>query len=199
MGHYFQLPSQTEATMNPSDFVLKIVQDDSNTLNPRVDYENLGTMALFNKRYELGDKGHGLNASDFPGWEEMEDHLYRKCGAAVVLPVYLYDHSGITISTGAFTCPWDSGQIGFIFVTKDQARKAWDRKRISKKLLGQLIEALECEVKTYNHYLTGDVWGYEIVTASGEHVESCWGYFGEEDARAEGEAALAFEKASCQS
>ena len=36
----------------------------------------------------------------------------------VILPLYLYDHSGITMSTSVFSCPWDSGQVGWIYAEK---------------------------------------------------------------------------------
>lgn len=36
----------------------------------------------------------------------------------IILPLFLYDHSGITISTGPFSCPWDSGQVGWIYAEK---------------------------------------------------------------------------------
>ncbi len=35
-----------------------------------------------------------------------------------ILPVYLYDHSGITINTVPYSCRWDSGQIGWIYQPK---------------------------------------------------------------------------------
>ena len=37
----------------------------------------------------------------------------------VFLPLYLFDHSGITMNTSGFSCPWDSGQVGWIFCTPD--------------------------------------------------------------------------------
>lgn len=189
------MTDETNSTESP--LVLKVLQDQE-PLNPRTDWDNLGTMALFHKRYTLGDEGHGLYTSDFEGWEEMEDHLYRKCDAAVVLPVYMYDHSGITIQTRPFSCGWDSGQVGFIFMSNAKAREAWGVKRISKKLLGKITEALECEVKVYDQYLTGDVWGYVVETEDGEHVDSCWGFFGEEEARSEGESALKWHEQPAQ-
>jgi len=132
----------TETTTEPSseDFglVLKIVVQDDDPPHPRRDWEGMGTMALFHKRYELGDKDHGLSASDFDGWDAMEEHLYKKCGAAVVLPVYLYDHSGISIQTKPFSCRWDSGQIGFIYISREQVRNLYSRKRITKALLAQV-------------------------------------------------------------
>ncbi len=36
----------------------------------------------------------------------------------VILPLYLYDHGGITMSTGPFSCRWDSGQVGWIYAEK---------------------------------------------------------------------------------
>ena len=50
--------------------------------------------------------------------------LVRATDKYVILPLYLYDHSGITISTGPFSCPWDSGQVGWIKAPKDTFRNA---------------------------------------------------------------------------
>lgn len=38
----------------------------------------------------------------------------------VILPVYLYDHSYLSISTTKFSCQWDSGQVGWIYATKEK-------------------------------------------------------------------------------
>ena len=43
----------------------------------------------------------------------------------VILPLYLFDHSGISISTGSFHDPWDSGQVGFIYASKEKAKEGW--------------------------------------------------------------------------
>lgn len=45
-----------------------------------------------------------------------------------IRPLYLYDHSGITMSTGSFVgraqhADWDSGQVGFIYMDKETAMK----------------------------------------------------------------------------
>jgi len=37
----------------------------------------------------------------------------------VILPLYLYDHGGITMNTGGFSCRWDSGQVGWIYASKE--------------------------------------------------------------------------------
>ena len=50
-------------------------------------------------------------------------YLVRATDQYVILPLYLYDHSGITISTRPFSCPWDSGQVGWIYASKDTFRE----------------------------------------------------------------------------
>jgi hypothetical protein len=98
---------------------------------------------------------------------------------AVILPLYLYDHSGITMSVGAFGCSWDSGQVGWIYVTKDKLAEEWD---------GDVAKAesyLKGEVETYDQFLTGDIYGFEIweheegeSPDTGEDVDCCWGFYG---------------------
>ena len=79
-------------------------------------------------------------------WDLLDDKI-------IVLPLYLYDHSGICMSTVPFSDPWDSGQVGFIYVGKDTVREQWDRQRISSKLYDQVVDSLEAEVEEYNQYL----------------------------------------------
>lgn len=93
----------------------------------------------------------------------------------IIMPLYLYDHSGITISTGRFSCSWDSGQIGWIYITKEKIEaEGWTKEQAEKYLEG--------EVETYDDYLTGNMWGWRVV-GDGENTEdgnSCWGYYGTE-------------------
>ena len=51
----------------------------------------------------------------------------------IALPVYLYDHGGITISTSPFSCPWDSGFFGIIAVPLDKVRREYRWKNITAK------------------------------------------------------------------
>jgi hypothetical protein len=83
----------------------------------------------------------------------------------ISLPLFLYDHSGITMSTGRFSCPWDSGQVGFIYVSREKVREEYGWKVITKKREEKIVEILRDEVKTYDQYLTGDVYGYIVYEA----------------------------------
>ena len=152
--------------------------------NPR-DWDNLGIMCCFHKRYNLGDH-HTLLLAGREGWAELEQHLVEEEGALYILPLFLYDHSGITMNTTSFSCGWDSGQVGFIYATKETIE--------STGVAPENVEAgLIDEVKTYDQYLTGDVWGYEVYLVETcnkghEHEEiihSCWGFYDESDAENE--------------
>lgn len=153
--------------------------------SPR-DWDNLGTMACFHRRYSLGDSHLSFSSSEFGSWAEMEHYIWRELDAAVVLPIYMYDHGGITISTSPFSCPWDSGQIGFIYVTKDKLREVNRVKRVGKAIIEKATAALENEVKIYDQYITGDVYGFKIVSVhtcdkNHKHEEledSCFGFYG---------------------
>ncbi len=158
-------------------FTIKIYQD-CDPESPR-EWDNLGTMVCFHKRYTLGDEKHGINKDDFESWSDLEGYLQKERNAAIMLPLFLYDHSGITMNTRGFSCPWDSGRVGVIFVDRDTLRKEYGVKRISKSVIERATNVLEGEVKTYDQYLTGQVYGFRIEDADGEDVDSCWGYYDE--------------------
>jgi len=137
--------------------------------NPR-DWDNLGTMACWHGRYALGDEQPKISPDEY--LEDLPE-------GTVILPLYLYDHSGITMSTSPFSCPWDSGQVGFIYVTPDEHVGI-----TADEAKGSLIH----EVKTYDTYLRGEIYYYEVergvVCSHGdthwEHVDSCGGFFGDD-------------------
>lgn len=155
---------------------LKIFTDD-NPMNPRTEFDNLGHMICFHKRYNLGDKTD-LKSSDFTSWDDLEKHLIKKQKACIILPIFMFDHSGITISTHPFNDRWDSGQIGYIYVTKEDIKKEYGTDKITPELREIINRVLNGEVSEYDQYLTGEVYGYQPEDPSGEIIDSCWGYFG---------------------
>ena len=185
--HKQKIHTMTQAieTKRISDYLIEIFPDDSPE-SPR-EWDNLGTMICFHGKYELGDK-HDYDHRDYEGWDEMEAAIIKNEKAAVILPLYLYDHSGITISTSPFGCPWDSGQIGFVFVSKTKLLKEFGGKVVTQKLKEKATKILKGEVETYDQFITGDVYGYKIskvtVCSEGhehtEKVDSCWGFYGDD-------------------
>lgn len=157
---------------------------DSNPQSPR-DWENLGTMVCFHKRYELGDKTD-FNSDNYEDWNEVEYAIRAEEAPIVILPLYLYDHSGISIRVGSWNgiaqhAAWDSGQVGFVYVSAKKALKWFKRKKVTAKLAAKVEDAIREEVKIYNKFITGDVCGF-VATVGGEEIDSCWGFFDTEDA-----------------
>lgn len=144
---------------------------DDSAESPR-SWDNMGTMACWHRKYNLGD----VRPKESPT-EWLKANAPK---GSVVLPLYLYDHSGITMSTGSFNDPWDSGQVGWIICTPEKIRKEYNVTRITQKLRAQVEQMLISEVKTYDHYLTGNVYGFSLSDDEGEMVDSCAGFYGDD-------------------
>jgi hypothetical protein len=166
------------------------VKRQSEPWDPRDD-DNLGTMVCFHSRYDLGDK-HNYRHEDYSGWDEMERAIIKNENVGVILPLYLYDHSGITMNTTGFSCRWDSGQVGFIYITKKKMLEEYGGKYVTKKLRERVAKYLVAEVETYDKYLTGEVYQYEVwkLKKNGkkkERLESCGGFYDEDECMREAE------------
>lgn len=125
----------------------------------------------------------------------------------ISLPVFMMDHSGRSVSTGSFGDPWDSGQLGLIYVSKEKVRQEYGIKHVSKAWEDKIRGYLDQEVQVYDQYLTGDVWGFRLYEVPEgvdpgelseeevealEEVESCYGFFGEDAALEEAKSNLAY-------
>jgi hypothetical protein len=108
---------------------IKVMPDDT-AESPR-EWDNLGVMACWHRRYNLGD----VQPKEDPA-EWLKENAPE---GSVVLPLYLMDHSGISISTGSFGDRWDSGQVGWIVATPEKIREAFMVKRITAKVRRQHV------------------------------------------------------------
>jgi hypothetical protein len=172
-------PMQIVKMAKKGNLTLKIVVDEEPE-SPR-EWDNLGTMVCWHGRYNLGDK------HDFPTPEDFT--AYLKTHDAVVLPVIMYDHSGLFFSTTRnypFDDHWDAGQVGYIYVTYEKLRKNYNVKRLTTKILDQARNSLIGEIETYTQWSCGNVYGFiveEVFTCDKgfehtRHVDSCWGFYG---------------------
>lgn len=101
-----------------------------------------------------------LDAYDYDTKEELEEAIKERYKGATILPLYMYEHSGIALSTTPFSCPWDSGRLGFVIMTKEMAQ---DRGLETKE---QIEEAIRNGVEYWNKVESETYWyvGYEIAT-----------------------------------
>ncbi len=168
----------TEKIQLKNNKVLEIILDE-NPINPRED-DNLTTMICSHKRYILGDK-HDYNTDNYNNWDEFENAIRIKEKPVIMLPLYMYDHSGITISTTPFGCRWDSGQIGFVIITHKSIDALGCFINDGESFTDyneRLIKYLIAEVELYDMYLTGETYGFRIVDDEGNELDSCWGFYG---------------------
>lgn len=112
----------------------------------------------------------------------VDDALEKRL--ACVLPISLYDHGGITMYIGSGSHAfdpggWDSGQVGWIYATKKDCYRIFNRQRMSKKLYLRVRKALEDEVNIYDQYLRGEIYGYVVRDPHDDDswVASAGGYF----------------------
>ena len=161
-------------TIELDDVTVNIYQDSTDE-SPR-EWDNLGTMACFHRRYTLGDK------TDFTA-DELIEFLSDNLDKIIALPLYLYDHSGLSMSWSdrgyPFNDQWDAGQVGFIYVTYEKLQSEYHWKHITKARKAKIVQYLKNEVETYDQYLTGDVYGFEVVcNLCNDALDSCWGFYG---------------------
>ena len=191
------------------EMLLRIVSDECPD-NPR-DWDNVGTMVCFHKRRGLGDKHDWHDPQDFllttafgkdndqrederneaynnedETYKDPEDIPLKKLFDIVrekyaILPLYLYDHGGITMKTTPFSCRWDRGQVGYIYASKEDVLRNYNATEENWHEVGE--EGLRHEVSTYDDYITGAVFGYQLHEikdneATDDIVESCYGFFG---------------------
>lgn len=159
--------------------VLEVYQD-SDPSSPR-EWDNLGIMYITHKRYSFGDTDVPIPADQFESWDEVEYYIESTLRALVCVPIYMYDHSGITINTTGFSCNWDSGQVGFIYTTAKRIAEMGVNQKNDEEwedFLLRIKEYLVGEVETMDQYVTGNVYGFQVKDAEGEHIDSCWGFYG---------------------
>jgi len=149
--------------------------------SPRV-WDNLSTLVCWHKRMNIGDKNFNLDV-------EKQVHAFNevineaKKNGDLMYPLYIYDHSGVSLSvhrTYPYNDPWDAGQVGIVIVSKKDIREAYNVKKVTKQIKEKVFSVVENEIKTYNQYLNGEVYGYVTYDSNGE-VDSCWGFYDKDE------------------
>lgn len=192
------------------------VKIDDYAESPR-DWDNLCTMICWHRRYSLGDKHSFDNPDEFlqhlyldvtkkhwcddhnsDDWQDVYEEL-QKTNLVLIKPINIYDHSGITVSTSngyPYNDRWDAGIVGFIYVTKKTIFKECGN--ITEENWKDCADKyIEDEMKTYDQYLRGDVYGFTLTKTmvkqekcphcgevireyeEGEEEDSCWGFYGD--------------------
>lgn len=156
---------------------------DTDPENPR-DWDNLGTVYTRHRNFQPE-----CRFDDYFDEEEVFDDdlekLFRETFLEeyVALPVYVYEHGGMTISTTPFSDPWDSGMAGIIAVPMSEAREQYEG--TDEEVREKAEKQLQAEIETLDQYVRGEVYGFRITTPPErlfdlpEIDDSVWGFFGD--------------------
>jgi len=95
--------------------------------------------------------------------------LMERC--LVALPFRIDDH-GANGSRAYLVDTDDEHPHGFVVVTRDG---------IETTGAPDPLEAAKQDFATFASWVAGDVYGFVIRTEAGEHLDSCWGFYGDPD------------------
>ena len=174
-----------------------VIHYDDDVENPRKWMDTFGTMLCFHRRRTLGDENvWNVDPDDFGGWDDLEGYIRHSddttvpynedfeegLGAVLVLPLSLYDHSGVSMSVGVAS-GWDCGQVGFIYCTQ----KDLDDHGVTLEVAEKNMRA---EVALYDQYLQGDVYRVTVEDTDGVALDTVSGVYGRDYANDYGEELL---------
>lgn len=152
-----------------------VIEQDEFPEDPR-SWDNLGTMLCCHREYHLGDCNSNKETEEQlaeicrkygKSDEEIDEMTFAEevqfildqddvCG----FPLWLYDHSGISISTGR-QCRFDSSFVGLIFIEKDffiAHTCITNEENWRKEAKG----ILENEIEAYNYFLQGNIYQWTL-------------------------------------
>ncbi|MHA1662687.1 MAG: hypothetical protein ACTSVR_05455 [Candidatus Thorarchaeota archaeon] len=134
---------------------------DEHCESPRTSQDNLGTFIMWHTRYGYSELKSDLTPDQY--LKELPEGTF-------VMEVYMYDHSGITFSTSPFSCRWDSGQVGYIYVTPDTLQREYPE-ITTEAAKEQARMVLINEIEELARYAEGMCYGFRLIEY--QHCAHC--------------------------
>lgn len=154
--------------------------------------------AFFHRRY---DYGRWLENQSFDDFEEFRrKEMADPKSQWRFIPVGMYEHGGVSIFFEADknipVDAFDSGLLGFVaFKMCKELYDTYGYEKSTKEPTPQAItQLIKTDAEMYFNYLEGNVFGYEITDDyyNNEIVDSCYGFYGEDQCQKEGLANLEY-------
>lgn len=163
-----------------------VIEPDPDPSNPRIDHDNVTILHCAHGRYTLGDN----ECNEALGPEALREKYGR---VAYMRPLYMMDHSGLALSLSPFSCPWDSGQVGWVVITEETMKREYQASDVYPTSEAWCEAIAQGEVETYHQFVSGAVYGYRIIEVladgqDGEEVDACWGMYGHDYCEKEAES-----------
>lgn len=96
----------------------------------------------------------------------------------VLVPLYLLEHSGTKLSTTPFSCPWDSGQVGYVMMSHEEVIKNYGS--LNDEVLENVHSWIKSYVEVWDDWMNGNVFGY-VLEQDGVVLDSTFGFYGDID------------------
>ena len=118
--------------------------------------------------------------------DDLNDYITQRIkidADFLIRPLYLLDHSGVSIRTAPFHDTWDSGTIGYALCTK---QNVIDRYGTDENWKQNAVEIIEDEVNQYDCYLKGAVYRvtlykYDPDTRQWDVYKVCGGFYTDDE------------------
>lgn len=164
---------------------------DSDTINPRENYDHVARMVCRHDRYRLGDEQTKFSDISYI----LDDIAYHEdCKVSDIYwqPLSLHDHSRLSMSLG-WSRGWDSGTAGIIYVTRQKLGEDYPdfHPRWYEKLADEVFRD---EVAEYDTYLRGEVTGYTIIRPDGIPTTTVGGFYDQKEMEHSASLDLAYER-----
>ena len=150
----------------------EIVHDDGPTDGPHEWGNDCVLMSVHHRRYTNPAPECGRDPEATEDWAKDNQKTYA------AFPLYMYDHGNTCyrVSEGGnpFSCPWDSGRVGFVFVKKSDFMrgKQWPSRK-------RLFKAAQSFCEEYTSWANGEVYGYIVRDEDHNELDSCWSFIGD--------------------
>lgn len=141
-----------EIYKSENDSVVVKIEYDGFVSNPR-ENDELVNMVIWHKSIP-SDEHNFENPTEFMEWYNSQEDQ-----KLMIKPLFAHVHGNISLSTTMFSCPWDSGQIGYAYITQHAADSVigfgnYDSESLSK--------SIENSLKAYQYFLNGECYSVEI-------------------------------------
>lgn len=94
-----------------------------------------------------------------------------------ILPIYKYEHSGVAYSTSPFSCRWDSGHIGYIYVSKDTIKREYNVKNLTQTIISNVNQLMINTIDVFSSWANGECYYYNLTDSNGD-LDACGGFIG---------------------
>ena len=157
---------------------VRIVETE-NMNDPQENYSYNGCGFVLTRNHDFYPKGtQSINDFELVGDIDEDVEIIEKETGKKVFPLYAYIHGCVCLSLSPFACRWDSGCLGFVLAEDEEMAKSF--------------------VAAWDHYLNDPEYGFiieereplfnkngEEVSEEWNRVDSCYGYYSEDDAMSE--------------